>query len=254
MAITVTVVAPSPVFIGNNYVGSATASGGVDPYTYAVTVGSLPDGLTLDPSTGLVTGVPLSVGSFDATITATDSVAATGDGDFPVIVLASLAAPQSATVFRIPLKWNSDDCLKAGHQMARLFYDAIQQPKFITTLAGNLQQPIGLVKSLLFFVEFVGVRFPNSDSPEDTVIIESTLSGQRISLGVPADLNGQGIATGNVFLNGCVPFYANDDSPVELTLDTFDSNPTAQEINLRLFFCNFEIAPFFYATVDNTLD
>ncbi|MDM7832347.1 putative Ig domain-containing protein [Cellulomonas edaphi] len=57
-----------------------TASGGTPPYAYAVTSGSLPAGLTLDPSTGEVSGTPSEVtAATDVTVTVTDSLGATGD-------------------------------------------------------------------------------------------------------------------------------------------------------------------------------
>jgi hypothetical protein len=61
-----------------------TASGGTGPYTWAVTSGALPAFLTLsriNDTQALVSGkVPatLNAGTFTATITATDSLAATG--------------------------------------------------------------------------------------------------------------------------------------------------------------------------------
>jgi hypothetical protein len=52
-------------------------SGGTAPYTYTVTGGSLPKGLTLT-SAGLLTGTPAVQGSFPLTIKATDSSTGTG--------------------------------------------------------------------------------------------------------------------------------------------------------------------------------
>ncbi len=49
-----------------------STSGGVAPYSYSVTSGSLPAGLTL-LSTGYLMGVPSVVGGFDFTVTSTDS-------------------------------------------------------------------------------------------------------------------------------------------------------------------------------------
>lgn len=37
-----------------------TASGGTSPYTYSITTGTLPSGLSLDTSTGAVTGIPIA--------------------------------------------------------------------------------------------------------------------------------------------------------------------------------------------------
>ena len=58
---------------GAAYSQTLTASGGVAPYSYAVTAGALPAGLTLNAATGVIDGTPTAQGSFNVTITATDS-------------------------------------------------------------------------------------------------------------------------------------------------------------------------------------
>jgi hypothetical protein len=50
---------------------SFTATGGTGPYTYSVTLGALPTGLTLTGDT--ITGTPTVAGTFDFNITATDA-------------------------------------------------------------------------------------------------------------------------------------------------------------------------------------
>ena len=64
--------------VGVAYSQTVTASGGTAPYTFEVTMGTLPPGLTLDPATGILSGTPTTGGSFTFTITATDSSACTG--------------------------------------------------------------------------------------------------------------------------------------------------------------------------------
>jgi uncharacterized protein YhjY with autotransporter beta-barrel domain len=61
------------------YSETITASGGVGPYSYALTAGALPAGLTL-ASDGTLSGTPTAGGSFNFTVTATDS--ATGSGPY----------------------------------------------------------------------------------------------------------------------------------------------------------------------------
>ena len=59
--------------VGNPYLLQFTASNGVTDdiaYTYAVTAGALPDGLTLDPDTGIVSGTPTLQGDYFFEITA----------------------------------------------------------------------------------------------------------------------------------------------------------------------------------------
>lgn len=72
----------APVSLSNGTAGSAysqtiTASGGTSPYTFAVTVGTLPAGLTLT-SGGLLSGTPSASGTSNFTVTATDASSCTG--------------------------------------------------------------------------------------------------------------------------------------------------------------------------------
>jgi hypothetical protein len=58
--------------------GSALfATGGVPPYTFSIVAGSLPSGLTLNPSTGAITGVPTVAGTFSFTAKVVDSSGST---------------------------------------------------------------------------------------------------------------------------------------------------------------------------------
>jgi hypothetical protein len=67
---------PDPV-IGVAYAQQLTASGGAAPYTFAVSAGTLPTGLSLSPA-GQISGSPTASGSFTFTVTATDDNAQTG--------------------------------------------------------------------------------------------------------------------------------------------------------------------------------
>ncbi|MDA4834875.1 Ig domain-containing protein, partial [Enterobacter hormaechei] len=62
---------------GAAYSQTLAAGGGTAPYTYAVSAGSLPAGLTLS-STGTLAGTPTAGGSFTFTLTATDSAGGNG--------------------------------------------------------------------------------------------------------------------------------------------------------------------------------
>jgi hypothetical protein len=85
--------------LGSPYSQTVLASGGTMPYTYAVTFGALPTGLVLDPNTGLISGTPTAVGTYDFTITATDfngcavSRAYQGMKICPVITLSPATLP-----------------------------------------------------------------------------------------------------------------------------------------------------------------
>jgi Bacterial Ig-like domain (group 3)/FG-GAP-like repeat/Putative Ig domain/FG-GAP repeat len=55
------------------YSSALAATGGVAPYTFSITAGSLPPGLTLNSSTGVIGGTPSALGSFSFTIQVADS-------------------------------------------------------------------------------------------------------------------------------------------------------------------------------------
>ena len=77
--------------VGAAYSQAVSATGGSGVYTYGVSSGSLPAGLSLNASTGLVTGTPSAAGTSNFTVTATDGNGATGSRSFTFTVNPSLA-------------------------------------------------------------------------------------------------------------------------------------------------------------------
>lgn len=59
------------------YSQTLAASGGMLPYTWSVSSGNLPNGLTLDVATGEISGVPSVSGAFGFTVLVTDASSAT---------------------------------------------------------------------------------------------------------------------------------------------------------------------------------
>ncbi len=80
---------------GTAYSQQLTASGGTATYTYQVTSGNLPTGMTLS-STGLISGTPTVVNTYNFTVTATDSSTGTGSpytGSQSYSLAVALGAP-----------------------------------------------------------------------------------------------------------------------------------------------------------------
>lgn len=63
--------------VGAHYSSALIASGGTPPYTFALSSGSLPPGLSLNGSTGVIAGTPSAGGTFVFTVQVTDSLSAT---------------------------------------------------------------------------------------------------------------------------------------------------------------------------------
>ena len=72
--------------VGDPYNRTIHASGGTAPYTFAVTSGVLPAGLTLDTNTGTISGAPTTTGVNNFTVTATDATSATGSRAYSIAV------------------------------------------------------------------------------------------------------------------------------------------------------------------------
>jgi outer membrane autotransporter protein len=85
---------------GVAYSQALTASGGIAPYSYVVSAGSLPAGLSLTAA-GLLSGTPTVAGSFAFSVTATDSttgVAGTAVHNYTLVLAAPAIAISPATV------------------------------------------------------------------------------------------------------------------------------------------------------------
>ena len=91
---------------GTQNVGYSTtlaATGGKTPYTWSITSGSLPTGVTLTASSGLIAGTPTQSGTFPITVQVKDSSspAQTASQGFS-IVIAAAGAPVSITTSSLP--------------------------------------------------------------------------------------------------------------------------------------------------------
>jgi hypothetical protein len=79
--------------VGTLYNQLVTASGGTGPYTFAVTSGALPGGIVLAPA-GTLSGTPTTAGTFDFTITATDtSTGCMGSRPYTLNIASSSGCP-----------------------------------------------------------------------------------------------------------------------------------------------------------------
>ena len=72
--------------VGSAYNANITVSGGSGPYTFTVATGSLPAGLTLNASTGTISGTPTSSGTFNFTIQASTAAGLDGSSGFQIPV------------------------------------------------------------------------------------------------------------------------------------------------------------------------
>jgi uncharacterized protein YhjY with autotransporter beta-barrel domain len=102
--VTVTITEPALVFastslpagtMGQSYSQNVSAAQGAAPYSYTITLGSLPPGLSLNSATGQITGTPTQQGSFDFTVQATDSCGVKGVQSY-TLQIAVMPVPVTA--------------------------------------------------------------------------------------------------------------------------------------------------------------
>lgn len=77
---------PPRGFVGRAYSHVVPTAGGVEPYTFSITAGALPTGLTLNAATGTIEGVPTATGRYTFTIEVEDSAAETASVDCCIFI------------------------------------------------------------------------------------------------------------------------------------------------------------------------
>jgi hypothetical protein len=83
--------------VGSAFNGALAVSGGVAPYTFSIQSGNLPNGLSLNPTTGAITGTPTTAGSFSFTAQVTDSTGGAAQSDTSACGIG-ISAPAPACV------------------------------------------------------------------------------------------------------------------------------------------------------------
>lgn len=77
---------PPTGFVGVPYTHTFPATGGTEPYTFSITFGSLPDGLTLGAGTGIVSGTPTTKGESDFTVQVVDAIDADAQAECSILI------------------------------------------------------------------------------------------------------------------------------------------------------------------------
>lgn len=157
--------------VNNVYNQSVQATGGVTPYTWNISAGSLPDGLSINPNTGAITGTPTTAGTSNFTVQVTDSHDPAATDSQALSILINPPPPPNFSNLR--------------------FYDELNNP--INADNVSVDTPIlakgrytagsdGSNQAMSQWVILVETTFG------DTVFVDTTVSGDLTSCWLPANI------------------------------------------------------------------
>ena len=96
---------------GVPYSGTLVASGGLAPYAFVIIAGLLPPGMTLNPTTGVISGTSSALGGWAYTARVTDSFGTTAFATCQISLTAS-GCGQCAAIISDPVNDSSFELLK----------------------------------------------------------------------------------------------------------------------------------------------
>ncbi|PYT24856.1 MAG: hypothetical protein DMG58_25350 [Acidobacteria bacterium] len=163
VAATLTITTPQTLprgTVGTPYSQTFAASGGQTPYTWSISGGTLPAGVTLSASTGVLAGTPTSGGNFSVNVQVVDNARLTASQTFSLSI--GVPPPPKATVTGVP-----------GTSTAA------QQITFGVNLASGYAYVIKGTATISFE--------PDAVNPADDQTIQFSTGGRTASFTIPAN-------------------------------------------------------------------
>ena len=99
---------------GETYNTILRASGGQAPYVWSISAGSLPDGVTLDPDTGGISGVPVTPEISSFTVEVVDSNLAAGTQNLSITINPAPLVIQTESLPNAPINQSYNQILQAS--------------------------------------------------------------------------------------------------------------------------------------------
>jgi len=180
--------APSPVDItttsladgqiGVAYSQTLQATGGTTPYTWSILSGSLPAGLSLNSSTGEISGTPTTAGTSNFTARVTDAGSQTDDQALSIAIPADLVVTTSSLPDgQIGVAYSQSLAASGGKTPYSWSLDAGTLPAGLSLSSGGVISGTPTTAGTSNFT----VKVTDSQTPADTAT-------KALSIAIPADL------------------------------------------------------------------
>lgn len=194
-AVTIAIASSLPLATTHTaYTATITASGGTSPYTFSITAGSLPSGLTLAPG-GQITGVPLAATTATFTVQAQDSASHSGTQQLTLTVSDTLVVGTSLPFGQVGTAYSTNLSVAGG-----------LAPFTWTLISGSL--PAGLTLSTAGAVTGTPLAVGTSTFTVKVQDSANNVATQQLS-----------IAVSNITITSSAPPAATVDVPFSTTLD-----------------------------------
>ncbi len=229
---------------GVAYSRTFQAAGGVPPYAYTVTAGALPTGVTLNASTGELSGTPMEEGTFPLTVRATDS--AGGSGPFSASVNVTLTVNRAPPPVVEPTSTTTPAGSPTTIDVSNLidgFYDSVvivDPPQHGTAVvnggAARMRSQSGSGTVTITYTPNPGYYGPDSftyaaSGPGGT----SSPAAISVAVAAPAPVVVADAASLNANAQVVIPVTANDTGPIStIAIATAPTNGTATIAGLEV--------------------
>lgn len=213
--------------VGTAYSGAITATGGTAPYRFGAS--NLPGGLTIDSSTGAISGTPVAgaAGTTAVAITVTDTTQPTVQTATATLNLTVNAAQAQLTVTTTSLPDGTvgvaySGAIAAAGGTTPYTYHASNLPPGL-----SINSLTGAISGMPTQSGTTTVAFVVTDATTPTALMATANLSITINLASSGSLCG-GMSTGNnASLNGFVPFPSNSPWNTDISQAPLDPNNTA---------------------------
>ncbi|MFI9274100.1 putative Ig domain-containing protein [Kitasatospora sp. NPDC052896] len=190
------------------YSQTMNAAGGTEPYTWSISSGALPKGLTLDAASGVLSGTPLGAGSATFTVRATDAgqPGRTADQAYTVRVVTGFAITTSSVpTAAINLSYQTKLTAAGGAEPYVWTPMGTLPPDLSLATDGTISGRPSRTGSFTF-----SVRSTDSSTPPLTVTQSVTItvvgSLQITTASLPKALTGQSLSQPLTAVGGTAPY------------------------------------------------